>query len=489
MNLLNLSGYNLKGLSRNNFILGKNGCGKSYLLKKIELALREDKEVGKVKYLSPERGGLINYEPQIEQSISSHDQWLQDQRRQNQSAKFREQSAAQYRTLELLILREIEQNPSVRNNPEITFEKTLDRINKLLDRVRLSRSDSTRTIFTIHGRVKDEEIKAEDLSSGETELISLGIELLMFENECVSGKTNYLLFDEPDVHLHPDLQYRLARLIVSLATEQDITVLIATHSTAFLAAMCNDDIQVAFMGGGETDLSFSPADSVLQKIIPVFGAHPLSKVFNNSPVLLVEGDDDERIWQQAVRSSEERIRVYPCSVGGIVRLHEFEERTADIITAVYDNAIGYSLRDRDDSTGEIEDIGSVRRMRLGCRTAENLLLTDEVLQEINMPWKTLQSNIQQWLVNNTTHPHHSDMKAFADSGCDRKNGDVKSIRNDLIGLMGTDKPWEVIVGKVIGRFSASPNLGGEYSLGVFLGQKTLQELFGWKDSKEGDKGS
>jgi len=58
------------------------------------------------------------------------------------------------------------------------------------------------------------------------------------------------------------------------------------------------------MRPGDTDLQFAPIDDGLRKVLPVFGAHPLSNIFNQAPVLLLEGDDDERIWQQAVRSSQ-----------------------------------------------------------------------------------------------------------------------------------------------------------------------------------------
>src|SRR5690606_25385247 len=112
---------------------------------------------------------------------------------------------------------------------------------------------------------------------------------------------------------------------------------------------------------------------------PVFGAHPLSNAFNQAPVLLVEGDDDERIWQQAVRSANGRLKVYPCTVDGVGQLTSFERDVVRILDAVYDDAIGYSLRDRDSDPLEITDLGPLKRMRLNCRAAENLLLTDEVI--------------------------------------------------------------------------------------------------------------
>jgi predicted ATP-dependent endonuclease of OLD family len=43
-----------------------------------------------------------------------------------------------------------------------------------------------------------------------------------------------LLLDEPDVHLHPDLQSRLVKFLVKLIDEFDFDILMATHSTSIL---------------------------------------------------------------------------------------------------------------------------------------------------------------------------------------------------------------------------------------------------------------
>jgi len=43
------------------------------------------------------------------------------------------------------------------------------------------------------------------------------------------------------------------------------------------------------------------------------------------------------------------------------------------------------------------------------------------------------------------------MQAFQESNYDRKEFDLKDVRNILIGLV-TSKPWEIAVGQVIGKF-------------------------------------
>lgn len=72
----------LKNTARINIILGKNGCGKSLLLKKLEQDLGNKRnEVGMVRYISPERGGELSYQSGVQDAIENDKMWLQNQRR------------------------------------------------------------------------------------------------------------------------------------------------------------------------------------------------------------------------------------------------------------------------------------------------------------------------------------------------------------------------------------------------------------------------
>jgi len=52
MNLIGKNGYTFNNLSKINVVLGKNGCGKSTALKKVQQALETDPEMGKTKYIT-----------------------------------------------------------------------------------------------------------------------------------------------------------------------------------------------------------------------------------------------------------------------------------------------------------------------------------------------------------------------------------------------------------------------------------------------------
>ena len=70
------------------------------------------------------------------------------------------------------------------------------------------------------------------------------------------------------------------------------------------------------------------------------------------------------------------------------------------------------------------------------------------------------------------------MQAFADSGFDRRNHKIKDLRNDLMGLIGSAKPWEVAVGQVLGvlKRTDATDYEREGSIFTYLGRKTVVAL-------------
>lgn len=273
MDKIEFSGDEFRNLGRINIIVGKNGCGKSTLYKKLDAGLPKDEY--HIRYITPERGGNLNYDAGVEQSLNANTNYLPSTRRVNQFNQFRQQSVAQFKKLEILALRQIEKDLEIRKG-DYTFDSVIDEINVLLDNIEISR---TNTGFSIHLKNGGPEIKPEKISSGEAELISLAIECKAFEKECIHGKYNFLLLDEPDLHLHPDLQSRFADYVNKLASNELFQGLIATHSTSLIAALSTaEDSRIAFMTFGDHKMSFTPISEILSKILPVFGAHPLSNV-------------------------------------------------------------------------------------------------------------------------------------------------------------------------------------------------------------------
>lgn len=478
MNIENIEGFTLNNLNKINILLGKNGCGKSRLLKKLdEKLIGKGERYGRIKYITPERGGALLHEPSFDKNLIDPE-WIRSTRRVNQYTQFRQQSISQYKRLELAVLKEIESDPGKRKDEKYKFDIYISRLNSLLDNIQINR---TYELFEICSAGDGEHtiIDPNHISSGESELISLGIECLVFSKERIPGKENILFLDEPDVHLHPDLQVRLMHFLKDIVEEGDCKVLIATHSTALLGALADyEHTNVAFMKFGQNIFNFKSISDIYKKILPVFGAHPLSNLFNEAPVLLVEGEDDERIWQQVVRTSAGKIKIYPVPCGSKDQIKNYESEVIEIIDSVYDEAKAYSLRDRDDDPGEVDDRLPLKRFRLSCRNAENLILCNDVLVSLGTNWGQLKSKIDIWLKGNNHLQHFQSVKNFKDNGFDRKFYDLKEIRNDLMSIIESSKPWEVAVGRVIANltWNDSTDFSQDGSIYNYLGAKLVKEL-------------
>lgn len=178
--LLDIGGYRLKGLNRVNIFLGKNGCGKSTALKKIEGTITQQASFGNVKYIIQERGGKLAWARNIEQNILNQPNWLSHTRRVNQASQFREESMCMYRKLETLCLREIETDKTLRGDFTYTFDSTIAKINELLNYIEIRHKDAT---FEMYVKKDGQKIDPDQISSGESEMISLAIECLTFQKE------------------------------------------------------------------------------------------------------------------------------------------------------------------------------------------------------------------------------------------------------------------------------------------------------------------
>lgn len=476
MDLIQEGQYRLTNLSKINVLLGKNGCGKSSLLKKVEQRLKGQNN-GEANYVTPERGGTLTYNASVEQNSTNDDNWASGQKRQNQWTQFKAYSISQFRKLELLSLREIEQDQAIRQDLTYNFDTVIQKINNLLTNVRIERTN--KGDFEIFHNETNEKLKANQISSGESELIALTIECLTFAKSCQSGHENILFLDEPDVHLHPDLQANLIKFLIELVDNHDFNIIVATHSTAILGALLDySDSTFAILRNGSTDAEFKEISEMYRTILPIFGAHPLSNLFDQNPIILVEGEDDVRIIQQALRTSNGQLKMYPCSVGGNGSLPDYENAVIEIINGVYDDAKAYSLRDRDDGDEGITDSPPLVRYKTSCRAAENLILSDEVLQNLGTTWADLEASIDNWLSNFNSHSKHGVMTDFKNGGFDRKGFDLKEIRNVLVGLTPSSKPWEVAVGQVIGKVATDeiPKDLGENKACNYLGNKLADRI-------------
>jgi predicted ATPase len=75
----------------------------------------------------------------------------------------------------------------------------------------------------------------------ELSVLSTGVKLILIIKRLLElgeiKENDVLIFDEPEVHLHPEWQLKFAELLVALQKELNLTLLVNTHSPYFLSAI------------------------------------------------------------------------------------------------------------------------------------------------------------------------------------------------------------------------------------------------------------
>ena len=375
--ILEIGDVRAEGLKNINILLGKNGAGKSRFLRSIDEHVSNNDEYF-IRYISPERAGVFKRNGGVMTNMENDPNWLVSVRRMNQADNFKAASANLLREVETAYLRKMQDDPEIRLDHTRNFRtERLDSINRLLANLTICQEGSDFVFRNNDG----EAIQPDNISSGESESVALAVEMMYFFDNLKDGKFNLLLLDEPDVHLHPDLQARLATFLINLIdsldtlSRENVAVILATHSTPFICALSqSENTAIGTKDFGIDSVSFVEISNQLKKIAPFFG-HPLSLSLSQDVMLILEGEDDERVWQQASRTSQGKIKLFPVIASSVNQQTELESFTADLIDSLYDNPKAYSLRDGDGVSGPINPIRSVMRFRLQCYAIENLLLT------------------------------------------------------------------------------------------------------------------
>ncbi|QPI65056.1 AAA family ATPase [Vreelandella venusta] len=477
---LDLGGVKADGLKRINVLLGRNGAGKSRFLRAIDQAIfRNDSYY--VRYISPERAGVFRRDGNVMTNMENSPGWLEEVRRKNQAENFKAASANLLREVETAYLRKMQDTPEIRQDQSKNFRvERLEKINRLLANLIICQEGSDFVFRNNEG----ETIQPDQISSGESEAVALAVEMMYFFDNLKKDRLNLLLIDEPDVHLHPDLQYRLATFLVSLVSDlhesmsPKVAVIIATHSTPFICALSQaDGATVGTKNFGVDKITFREVSNQIKKVAPFFG-HPLSLSLSDDVMLILEGEDDERVWQQASRSSQGKIKLFPVLATSVDQQTELERFTAELIDSLYDNPLAYSLRDGDGVQDEIPNHGSVVRFRLQCYAIENLLLSDQALTILGKTWNEFQILANAWLEDNATHKDSGKISELIKYDDRLRHTKIKEIRQLICSIAGSNKPWEVVVGQAIGSLDSSALPSGPHDLPTLIGQNATALLLG-----------
>lgn len=319
--------------------------------------------------------------------------------------------------------------------------------------------------------------RIEELSSGEAQILTLGLDILTMSAiwEIQNSQKRLMLIDEPDAHIHPDLQVRFADFLVQVANQYNLQIMVATHSTILLSALGQfggTSCGVIYVDRTKTEFTSQQFTVSLKEVAACLGGHALMGPLFGVPLLLVEGDDDYRVWSQVPRHHIVSFAVIPCNGGEI---DKYQRTLETIFTSLRDTPNGYAgyvLRDGDVHLPRPQLQATQDHMRyigLKCHETENLYLTDEVLALMETNWDLAKVAI---VAASGQHGNKENKLANAPNW-NRQWEDVKDVINEISQAIDSKKVhWTQRVGQAIGRQKPTGQLAD------FLGESVINSL--WK---------
>jgi energy-coupling factor transporter ATP-binding protein EcfA2 len=162
-----------------------------------------------------------------------------------------------------------------------------------------------------------------------------------------------VIFDEPDVYMHPDLQRRLIRVVKS----RNPQVIVATHSIEIMAEVDPEEILV--IDQGRREAKFADSLPAVQRVIDqIGGVHNLNlaRLSTSKKCLLVEGKDIEILKQLqntlAPNSSEPVDAIPNMPIGGWGGWSYAVGSRMFLTNALGEDILTYCLLDSDYHTAE-----------------------------------------------------------------------------------------------------------------------------------------
>ena len=316
----------------------------------------------------------------------------------------------------------------------------------------------------------------DDLSSGEAQLITIGLDVLTMGSiwDLEEREQRLILIDEPDAHIHIDLQVLFADFLVQVAEKYTLQLIIATHSTTFMSAVGqfgDDNTSVLYLDRTKTEFEAQPFTAITKELTACLGGHALMGPLFGVPILLVEGDDDYRIWSQVPRHHLTSFAVVPCHGDEIKK---YQKSLEQIFAALREDGAplsGYALIDADKGKlqpSEQNPQDHIKYIQLDCHETENLYLSDEVLAAMELAWPAAVEKIQQ---NTGDYGNKSDDLRAADQW-DRKTADIKHLINELNAILDPKNVhWTIRTAQTIGRQKPTGMLAD------YLGREVIEGLW------------
>lgn len=456
--------WTLNNLNYITVIFGKNGSGKSILLRKLR-----DVDVNNIHYIVPERIGTIAFES------GYMNQELNPEQRKNYSnnnfyANYRQSIIA--RIQGYFISRGATRTNNLESNPK-DLEELLSTVFPDFDILLQGKNPPY-----ILKRLSDGTniLDVNNLSSGEAQVFTLALDILTISAiwDIENQSKRIILIDEPDAHLHPDLQVRLADFLIKVVNKYKVQILISTHSTTMLSALGvfgGEKTSIIYLLKSQLTFNAKKFDIYLKELSTCLGGHILMGPLFGAPLLLVEGDDDYRVWSQIPRHGTINLAVIPSNGDEIKKYQYTLEKIFSSISE--EKILGHALLDGDKNVPQPNQNNMqkyIKFIKLSCRECENLYLTNEVLSDINITWDEAKNKILQEC--SKFGNKSEELKQI--TRVDRQSADLKNIINEISNILDSKHVhWTTRVGNRLGKDKPTGELAN------FLGESVISAI--WHD--------
>lgn len=457
--------WKLVNLTSITVLFGKNGSGKSRLLR-----LWRDKDPNSIHYVVPERTGTLEFEAgYLRQELSGQERSGLGQR--NYLSEYRQHVVT--RVQAYFAARGNVRSGELPGNPaelEFLLSQLIPDFAINLDGLRSPPYQLTRAADQTPVSGIDQ------LSSGEAQLLTIGLDVLTIAAiwEIEKRGQRIVLIDEPDAHIHPDLQVRFADFLIAVASRFDLQVGIATHSTTFMAALGQfggEAASVVYLDRTKSDFVAQKFTSINRELSACLGGHALMGPLFGVPLLLVEGDDDYRIWSQVPRYHVVSFAAIP---SGGDEIKAYQKALEKIFTALKEDSTtpaGYALIDADKGKPVDQHTPQhhIRYIQLACHESENLYLTDNVLAALGTTWEQAKASV----LAAASQYGKKAAKLSTIENWDRKTQDIKDVIEQLAAILDPKSVhWTLRVARTTGTTRPQGQLLD------FLGAEVVNALWG-----------
>lgn len=228
-------------------------------------------------------------------------------------------------------------------------------------------------------KLGDAKLSTETLSSGEREVLNIAFDfILRMPSDCI------VFFDEPELHLHPEMTFKLISTLRSVGERNQF--ILCSHSPDLISSSLNDTVicLVPPSNGRNQAVvidSTNETSEVLGKLGQSIGVIALGK-----KIVLVEGDEnslDKKVYSQLARAGFPNLVILPAK--GKEQVASFGSTVANILDRTLWGIEFYLLCDRDavpfasEAEARLQQQSKVKL--LGRYHLENYFLDSEVIAE------------------------------------------------------------------------------------------------------------